>query len=164
MSDNPNPTGAVMIKRQEIEREMVRHALIEYPPCRGDDTLLIIYVWVKNYPKLAAELGNLLLLWVQPYPRPKVSTSTFKAVLLLPATESLRRRRQEIHEQAEAEIESQLVNLKGAERYLLEEELRAKSKVLPSLRVKEKRDRLERAMYNYYGSGELDEMDYIILQ
>ena len=138
--ENKNPTGAQMIERTRRMKDMVQSALEDYPPCRGDDMLLYIYVLRKNYWRLvriSTANGSLSL-----------DFGSFENVMKIPSFESARRRRQEIFENIRHQIERGEI---------------ASSRLLPTERVRHKRHLNESAHRHEFGIQQrLEPSDYIL--
>ena len=127
-----------MIERTRRMKDMVQSALEDYPPARGDDMLLYVYVLRKNYwrlVKISTSNGSLSL-----------DFGKFENLMHVPSYESCRRRRQEIHENLRHQIERGEI---------------AGSRLLPTMRVIHKRKLNEHAHLNEYGQQRLEPQDYI---
>lgn len=108
MESIKNPSGATMLERGERVKDRVKAILINYPQARGDDTLLI-------WRYLRANTGV------------RLKFNDFKQLLMCPAFETIRRRRQELQA--------------------------ACPELKPSQRVVRKRYKNELAHEHYYGKG-----------
>lgn len=84
--ENKTPTGQVMVERTEKVKDRVKSILTQYPPCRGDDTLLIWRYW-RRYCGLNIEFND------------------FQQLLRATSSETIRRRRQELQHDEYKRIE-----------------------------------------------------------
>jgi hypothetical protein len=74
--NNPNPSGATMIARGERVKDRVMELLEKYPQTRGDD-LQLAFRFYRAYTGI------------------RIKFSTFQALLMAPAPETISRRRRE---------------------------------------------------------------------
>ena len=114
-----NPTATQMLQSYKTIEQKVEYILEKHPTTRGDDTLLIFRFLKEFYPQVTLKFKD------------------FKALLTIPAFDSIRRARQA------------LTSLEGGKR----QDLR------PTKRVQKKRERKRQALRNYFGlrNATLDE-------
>lgn len=135
--NNPNPSGATMIERNETHHEMVLERLRAVPRTRGDDLQLWLAVLRKyywRYVKVQTRDGSLSIMF-----------SHFSHSFYIPMPESIRRRRQEIQSEEKAKK-------KMGKEY--------DEKLLPTERVQRKRERNELAHTHRFGTGNMTLEDF----
>jgi hypothetical protein len=126
-----------MLNRTERIKDMVLQILTDFPTTRGDDTQLYIRVLQKYYWKVVQ---------VRTKPSLTLNFGKFENLLMVPAPESVRRRRQEIHSELRHRIERGEIT---------------GSMLLPTERVIHKRIRSENAHRHVFGNGQLAISDYL---
>jgi len=143
-----------MVARAEKVKARVEKILRDYPPARGDDTLMI-YKYLCRY-----------------HPEVKFKFEQFEALLFIPAFETMRRRRAELHAEQKERVKSAIFakhpeyTSEDLERALLDAIARkeisqyGEINILPTERVVRKRKRNEVATRHHYGTGLMTLQDF----
>ena len=125
---NPTPTGKQMLERGLKVKDRVAWLLKRYPQCKGDD-LQLTWQYYKHYTEV------------------RITFETFKALLMCPAPETIRRRRQELQQIEKQGLEAGEITLDDCQ-------------YLPKERTITKRHNYRNALKAYYGNGQLNLGDF----
>lgn len=126
--NDPNPTGEQMLERGLKVKDRVAWILKRYPQTKGDD-LQLVWRYYKAYTNI------------------RIKFVDFKELLMSPAPETIRRRRQELQQIEKQGLEAGEITLEDCQ-------------YLPKERTLKKRHNYRNALKAYYGNGQLNLGDF----
>ena len=126
--NNPTPSGSQMLARSEKVKDRVAWLLKRYPQTKGDD-LQLVWRYYKAYTNI------------------RIKFVDFKELLMSPAPETIRRRRQELQQIEKQGLEAGEITLDDCQ-------------YLPKERTIKKRHNYRNALKAYYGNGQLNLGDF----
>ena len=119
---NDNPTGEQMLERGLKVKDRVAWLLKRYPQTKGDD-LQLVWRYYQHYTNI------------------RIKFSDFKELLMSPAPETIRRRRQELQQPERQALENGEITLEDCQ-------------YLPKERTVKKRHNYRVALHAYDGNGQ----------